>query len=486
MKNAILYLAVSFIVVILFSQSLIAQRVERNAPPQLPPPSKLVVPPIEKFELSNGIKVVLMEKHNVPLVQLNVIVKSGSICDPENKTGLANLTMDMLDEGAAGKTSLELADAIDFLGARISASAGQHYSGIYLHTPLSKFDDALKLLSDIVLNPDFPLKELERKTKDRLTTIMQWHDQPTAIAPFTFNLKLFGKEHPYGRPTIGYENTIKSFSVGDLKNFHKEYFKANNAFIVAVGDVKIDELKTKLESAFGKWQKGDVPTDKIKEALQVNKRTIYIVDKPGSAQSVIFIGRIGAPRITTDYNAISVMNTILGGSFSSRLNQNLREVHGYTYGAGSYFSFRPIPGPFIAQSSVQTDVTDKALTEFFNELNGILKPVPDEELARAKNYLALSYPSNFQNVAEIAGQLEEMVEYNLPDNYFSDYIPSVLSISGDDVNKAAKKYIVPDQVLVVVVGDKAKIEDGIKKLNLGEIINLSIEDVLGKIPKIEN
>ena len=477
----------SYSIIILFAVAIFidAQTPDRTKPPQLPAPKSLKLPPVQQFELSNGLKVVLMEKHEVPLIQLNVVVKTGTVDDPENKTGLANLTLDMMDEGAAGKSSLELADAIDFLGARISTNAGQNYSSVNLHTPLSKFDDALKLMSDIVLHPDFPQTELDRIKKERLTTIMQWHDQPRAIASLAFNKLLYGENHPYGKPSIGNENSIKSFTVDDMKSFYTKYFKSNNAFIVAVGDIKKDELKNKLEAAFGKWQKGSVEDEKVETPAQVQNRIVYIIDKPGSAQSVIYIGRIGAARLAPDYNSTVVMNTILGGSFTSRLNDNLREQHGYTYGAGSRFRFGPVPEAFFAYSSVQTDVTDKALTEFFKELNGIREPIPATELNRGKNLVALSYPANFQSVSDIAGELEEVVEYNLPSDYFDNYITEMLGVKGNEVNASAKKYIVPDKMIVVVVGDKAKIEEGIKALNLGEIANISVEDVLGKVPVIE-
>ncbi|MCX6169655.1 MAG: pitrilysin family protein [Ignavibacteriales bacterium] len=479
----IFLLSINLIIISAFCFSLYAQTPDRTKPPQLPAPKKLNLPAIQQFTLSNGLKVVLMEKHEVPLIQLNVTVKAGSVNDPENKIGLAWLTFNMLADGAAGKTSLELSDAIDFLGARISANASFHSGTVSLHSPLSKFDDALKIMSDIVLRPDFPQKELDRKKKDRLTLLMQAHDQPTAIASAAFNQILFGKEHPYGRITS--EKEIRSYSTDDLKNFYKKYFVANNAVVIAVGDIKKEDLKKKLESAFGKWQKGSVKETKVKEPTQIANRIVYLIDKPGAAQSVINIGRIGAARLTNDYNSIVVMNTLLGGSFTSRLNQNLREKNGYTYGANSRFFFRPVPGSFIATSSVQTAVTDKALTEFFNELNGIREPLTDPDLNRAKNLVALSYPGNFQSVSEIAGQLEEKVLYNLPENYFGEFISKILSLTGKDVNDAAVKYIVPDQMIVVVVGDKAKIEDGIKKLNLGEIKNLSIDDVLGEVPKLD-
>lgn len=482
--KTLLKLTFVFVFAALLLTQTFAQEVDRTKPPMLPAPKSLKLPAIQKFVLSNGLKVVLMEKHQVPLVQLNLTIKAGSVNDPVDKVGLASLTFDMLDEGAAGKTSLEIADAIDFLGANLRTGAGVHSSSISLHTPLSKFDDALKIMSDIVLRPDFPQKELDRKKKDRLTSLMQMHDQPTAIAGAAFGKILFGKDHPYGRMIS--ENVIKNYSVDDLKAFYKKQFAAGNAYFVAVGDIKVDELKKKLEAAFGKWAKGDIKEEKVKEAAQVTNRVVYLIDKPGAAQSVITIGRIGAQRLTPEYNALVVMNTILGGSFTSRLNNNLREVHGYTYGASSRFAFRPIPGSFSASSSVQTEVTDKALFEFFKELSAIREPIPADELNRGKNLVALSYPGNFQSVAEVAGQLDEMIQYNLPENYFDNYVSSVLKVTNDEVTTAAKKYIVPEQMVVVVVGDKVKIEEGIKALNLGEIKNLSIVDVLGAVPVVDS
>ncbi len=485
METKINSIVFSLILIFFLSSINNAQEVNRNEPPDLPAPSQMNLPPIQQFELSNGLKIYLMERHEVPLMQLNVIIHAGSVNNQSDKAGLANMTMQMLMEGAAGKSSLQLADEIDFLGVGIYSNAGAHYSKVSLHSPLSKFDDGLRILDEIILRPDFPAKELERKQKEFLTSLMQMHDQPTAIANTAFRQLLYGKDYPYGKPAMGNESSIKSFTADDLRNFYDKYFKANNAFIIAVGDINKDELKTKLESAFGSWQKGDVKIEKLADAPQVEKRIVYLINKPGAPQSVIYIGRIGAERTTPDFNSINVMNTVLGGSFSSRINLNLREKHGYTYGAQSYFDYNQAAGPFVTGSSVQTEVTDKALTEFFNELNGIRSPIPDEEIGRAKNYLALSYPNNFQSISNIANRIESIVEFNLPLNYFNDYITNVLNVKDDEVNQAALKYILPDKMIVVVVGDRAKTEEGIKKLNLGEIKNLSIEDVLGKMPKID-
>ncbi|MDL1893031.1 insulinase family protein, partial [Sphingobacteriales bacterium CHB3] len=246
-------------------------------------------------------------------------------------------------------------------------------------------------------------------------------------------------------------------------------------------DVTAKTILPKLNALFGKWKAGKVESKTWPTAKQVEARKLYLVDKPGAAQSVIRIGRIGVARTTEDYYPIVVMNTILGGSFTSRLNNNLREEHGYAYGAGSRFNFLPLPGSFLASSDVQTDVTDKALTEFMKELTNI-STISDDELTRAKNYVALSYPSDFQSVGEIAGRLGDLVIYNLPDTYFNNYTKNILAVTKDDVVRVAKKYVDPDKIAIVVVGDMSKVEAGIIALNLGPIEKLTIEEVLGSKP----
>jgi predicted Zn-dependent peptidase len=240
-----------------------------------------------------------------------------------------------------------------------------------------------------------------------------------------------------------------------------------------------------LDQWFGGWDPGRVPTVVVPPAPQVGPRTVYIVDKAEAPQSEIRIGRVGLPRKTNDYFAATVLNTVLGGSFSSRLNQNLRETHGYTYGAGSSFDFRPSPGPFMAASAVKTDVTDESLTEFMKELNGILQPVPAEELARAKNYVALGYPGDFQSVQQIAGKLAEMVVFDLPANYFNTYIDRVLGVTASDIARTGRSAIDTEKLVIVVVGDRASIEKDVTALGLGPVKNLTIEEVLGKKPTVE-
>ena len=466
------------------SLPLIAQEPDRSKPPQLGPEPALVIPPIQHFTLSNGTPVFFVAKHQVPLVQINVLIKAGSVLDPAGKSGLATMTADMLEEGAGKRNALELADAIDFLGADISTSATYHATGIMLHTPLSKLDSALALLSDIVLRPTFPQEELDRLRNERLTTLLQWRDEPRAIASVMFDRALYGPSTPYGTPTLGNESSLKLFTVKDLKEFHAAYYHARNASIVVVGDITPEVIAEKLEGAFGAWKGDAVPAPPEPTMRQMQLTMVYLVDKPDAPQSEIRIGRIGAARSTKDFYALQVMNTILGGSFTSRLNQNLREEHGYTYGAGSGFAFRTWPGPFVARSAVQTAVTDKALAEFMKELTNIRTPVPNAELSRAENYITLGYPENFETVRQVSYQLNEMAQYDLPEDYFNTYTDHIREITQKDVQRVAEKYVDPSAMAVVVVGDRKTIEAGIEALRLGPLTVLSIRDVLGPAPMI--
>ncbi len=461
-----------------------AQKPERSKPPELGPAPSLTLPKIQHLKLSNGLHVVLMEKHQVPLVQINLIVKAGTANDPAGTRGLASIAAAMMEEGAGNRNALQFSDAVDFLGANISVTAGMHTTTVSLFTPLSKLDSALALFGDVVMRPMFPSEELERNRIERLTTLLQWHDEARVIGGNLFNTTVFGTSHPYGPPTTGDEKAIRGFTIEDVKKFYTTYFKPNNATLVVVGDGTPQTFLPKLDALLGSWRSGELPQTTWRDAAQVESRKISLVDKPGAAQSIIRIGRIGAARSTEDYFAITVMNTILGGSFTSRLNSNLREQHGYAYGAGSHFNLLPLPGAFTASSDVQTDVTDKALTEFFKELTNIAN-VSDEDLTRAKNYVALSYPSDFQSVGAIAEKLSELVIYKLPDDYFNSFTQKILAVTKDDVVRVAKKYVVPEKMAVIVVGDRKKIEKGIADLKLGVIQNLTIEDVLGKPPVIE-
>jgi zinc protease len=391
--------------------------------------------------------------------------------------------MDMLDEGAGNFDALQLADEIEFLGSEIRTYSGTFSSGVNCLAPLSRLEPSLSLMSDIALRPKFDPKEFDRIQKLRLNGLLQNYDQPTVIAGRAFSKFMFEAGSPYNR--FPGEASLKSIKREDLIAFHKSITTTSSCTLVIVGDVTTASIKPMLEKYFASLPEGQ-PLAQIPVAKSpVKKRVIYLIDKPGAAQSVIRIGKMASARGDKDYYATTVMNTILGGSFASRLNANLREAHGYSYGAGSFFYFWPVASPFVASSSVQTDVTAPALKEFFNEFAGIRKPFPKTDLDRGRNYEALGYAANFETTASIADALAELVLYNLPDTYFNTYINNILGVNKESAEAAAKKYVTPDNMLVIVVGDRSKVEKGIRDLNLGALTVLSIEDVLGKKPVIE-
>jgi predicted Zn-dependent peptidase len=463
--------------------ALAAQVPDRSRPPELGPTPALTLPPITRTVMPNGLTLIYMPKRGVPLVQVNVVVKAGQVHDPAHRPGLAAMTAAMLDEGAGSRDALTLADAVEFLGASLSAGGGAHETTVALHTPLAQLDPALELLADVVLRPRFDGAELERQRRQRLTSMAQWHDEARAIVQVAYNAALYGAGHPYGRMFAGTPASVGAMTVADLQRFHGTYFVPNNAAVIVVGDVALDEIRPRIERLFGAWTRGAVPAYQAPNPPRA-ARQVLLVDKPGAAQSEIQIGLVGVPRNTPDYYALVVMNTMLGGSFSSRLNQKLREEKQYTYGARSSFAFGLLPGPFTASASVQTAVTDSALVEFLRELNDIRQPVPDEELTRARNYVALRFPGGFQAVSQIAGQLENLYLFDLPGDYFNGYVQAVLAVTAADVQRVARQYVTPDRMAIVVVGDRSKVESGIRGLRLGGMTVKSILDVLGPVPVV--
>lgn len=461
------------------SAAISAQQPDRKQPPPIGPAPSLKLPAIQKHKLSNGLSVWIVEHHEVPLAQVNLIVRAGSAADPIGKFGVGSLAAAMLDEGAGSRAALELADAIEFLGANLSTGSSFDSSAVRMSVPVSRLGEALPLMSDVALRPTFPAAELDRLRKERLTGLLQARDNVGALIQLAFPRMVFGPTHRYGTPANGLPATIGALTVDDLKAFYRAHFRPDNATLLVVGDLTPATALPMLEKAFGGWKSeglaalvADVPN-----APLLGKRQVYLVDKPEAAQSQIRIGGVGVARSTPDYAVLEVLNTVLGGSFTSRLNQNLREKNGYAYGASSAFDMRLSAGPFLATAGVQTDKTADALREFFNELNGMLTPVPAEELAKAKNYVALGFPGEFETTGDMARKLEELVIYSLPESTFSNFVPSVTAVTAADLQRAAARFIQPEKLAVVVVGDRKAIETGIRALNLGPITIVPIDDL---------
>ena len=436
---------------------------------KLPTPKadpKFTLPGIQRRQLSNGLEVVIVEHHELPVVTMNLVVKSGSAADPQNRAGLASLTADLLDEGTKKRSALEISNSLTDIGARLGTSADWDSSSANLVTLTRHLDKALDIYADVVTNPAFNEDELKRSRALRLNTIKQQKDNAGAIANIVYSSILYGRNHPYGHPAIGDDDSLSAVKAADVRHFYESFYRPNNSTLIVVGDVKPETILPQLEHAFGGWQKGEIPTVEIPAAQNREQAGIYIVDRPGSAQSVINIGQVGVARSTPDYFPLLVLNTMLGGQFVSRINLNLREDKGYTYGARTTFDYRRGAGPFLASAPVATKDTKESVAELMKELRGIRGEIPitAKELEYSKQAIIRGYPRGFETPTQMAQRLSDVVLYDLPDDYFNSYIQKVRAVTLDDVQRVANQYLDPAKMAILVVGDRKVIEPGLRSL----------------------
>jgi len=462
-----------------------AARTEAALPGPGPAP-RFALPQLQRRKLTNGLDVLIVEHHELPVVTMNLVVKSGSASDPANRTGLANAVANLLDEGTTTRSALDISEQLSAIGAQLGTSTGWDASNLTLTTLTRHADAALDILSDVLLRPafadaEFADAELARFRASRLTALAQRRDDATAIAGVIYPSILYGGNHPYGRLAQGDETSTRALTAADLRAFYSANYLPNNSSLIVVGDVRPDEVVTRLERALGAWKPGTVPSVQLDAPAPRDKTVIYLVDKPGAAQSVINIGHVGVARSSADYFPLVVLNTILGGQFMSRVNLNLRENKGYTYGARTSFDYRRGAGPFSASAGVQTAVTKESVAEFLRELRGIRGdiPVTENELETAKQSLTLGYPRTFETPAQIAARLADVALYGLPDDYFNNYVASIDRVKLADISRVANAAIDPSRLAILVVGDRKVIEPGLRSLD-GLGTTITFLDVEGR------
>ncbi len=439
----------------------------RYTPPAAGPASKLELPVPKKMQLENGLAVLLVEQHTVPIVAANLVVLAGSEGNPVDKPGLASFTADMLDEGTKRRSTLQLADDLARIGAQLTTATTSDASNANIRSLKKNADAAFELLADVALDPAFDAKELERVRKQRLTQLLQLRDNPSQLASRVFYRVVYGEKHPYGYVELGTEESTKALTRDDLVKFWQSGYVPGNAALVVAGDMTEAELRPLAEKYFGRWS-GSKPVFKVPAPDSKLTRHIVIVDKPGSPQTQLRVGQIGVPRDNPDYVPLEVMNNALGWLFSSRINMNLREKHGYTYGAFSRFVYRRGPGPFFVGGGVRTDVTGESVKEIFSEIEGIRKqPVSGAELNMAKDYLARSLPGLFETSPQAAASTAELFLYNLPLDYYRTLPAKVDAVTPAEVGRVAAQYLSPENMVVVAVGDRSKIEPQLQKLEIG-------------------
>ena len=414
------------------------------------------LPSLSKFTLSNGIDVYFVNKNDLPIVRINFLLYSGSCIDPEKLKGLANLTAMCIDEGAGGLSAIELADELEMLGTHISINADDDVIQLSMQTLIGNFKPALKLFSKVVTSPNLSETEYEKQKRKLVTTLLQLKDDPDYLADTSFQHIIYGKSHPYANPTLGFKESVDKITISDLKSFYKNNFAPRNSTIIVTGSITEKELKLYLEDEFGNWnsQSQNVIFEET-EIKPTNKLTI--INKPGSVQTEIRVGYVTGKRNQENYFQKLLLNTILGGQFSSRINLNLREKHGYTYGAHSRMSYYQHSGFFQVSTSVGIENSFNALNEILNELNEIRNGVKQTEVDFAKDAITKRFPLGFETYGQISQNIKTLLLHNLEYSYFNEYVQSINGVDIKDINSEAIQSIKPDEMAIVLVGDKDKI-----------------------------
>ena len=433
----------------------------------------------ERGSLSNGLELIVAPRTSIPTINMSLSFDAGFASDQFGEPGTSSLAMAMLDEGTKRRTALQISDELDRISATISAQSSLDSSTVTLDTLSENVDKALDLYADVVLNPAFHEADLERLRKQRLAQIRQEKNQPVSMALRTFPKLLFGEGHAYSMPLTGSgtEESVSRITRKSLLDYHRTWLKPNNATMIIVGDTTMAEIKPKLEKLFARWKPANVPIKNIASVPVSAGQRVFLIDRPGSEQSIIFAGNVAPPTGDVNEIALETMNEIIGGSFTSRINMNLREDKSWAYGARTLIQDAEGQRPFFAYAPVQTDKTMESMAEIKRELSEYLSsnPATDEEVAKVQDKNTLSLPGRWETNAAVLRDIGEIVTYDLPDNYWDTYAESVRSLSLKQITDVAGQAIKPDNLTWVVVGDREKIESRIRELELGEITQIDAD-----------
>jgi zinc protease len=451
------------------AQSVNADEAWRATKPKAGPLKAAQFTTPQQFALPNGLTVIFSERRELPVVSATLVFGSGSGTNPPDQPGLANFAVAMLDEGTTTKNALQIADEAARLGATLTTSSSMDSSQVAMTSLSRQFPSALALMSDVVLHPTFPQDEVERQRASRLANLVSQKSNPAQVAQRVMAAAVFGPNHPYGYQEIGTEASNKVLTRDAMTGFWKQHLVPGNAALVVVGAVSRPELEKLASQAFSGWT-GKAPSRPSMPAPRQTDGKLVVVDTPGAAQTQLRIAGVGARRTTPDFEAAEVMNMVLGGLFTSRINLNLREDKGYSYGAFSTFAFRKEPGPFYVSTGVRTDATAPSVSEILAEIRKMRDvQVTVDELSLGRDSLVRSMPGRFETSAQAAGTLSSLYVYQLGLDYYAQYVERLLGVDAASVQTAARKYLLPDRFVVVAVGDRQKIEADLKKLNLGAI-----------------
>jgi predicted Zn-dependent peptidase len=458
---------------------IVESSVDRSKLPELGAPKSSKFPELQRMELSNGLNVVLAQRKGVPTVIINLVADAGYKTDYLSTPGTANLAMNLLDEGTKDKTSLEINEQLQLLGASLSTFSSQDESNLYMSTLKPSLDASLDLFMDVLLNPVFPQKEFERLQKEQINNIKQEKSQPITMALRVMNKYMYGEDHPYSSPYTGtgYEDTVSALTREDVVAFYNTWFKPNNSTLIVTGDVEMGELKSKLEKTLGKWKKGDVPTIAFNQPKTGSKNTLYLMNRPESQQSVILAGHLTEKYGGVNEIAMEQMVNILGGDFTSRINMNLREDKHWSYGAGGFVLGSKEERPFIVYAPVQTDKTAESVSEIRKEISEFTstRPATSEELEKVKTNQVLKLPGQWETNSSVNSSVRSLIRYDLPDDYYQKYDQNVRNLSVDDIRKVSNDVVRPEKVNWFMVGDRAEIIDKLDELGFDNIVEIDAD-----------
>ena len=451
---------------------------DRTSPPEPGPPPGGRFPEFSRTRLANGLEVIVAERHAVPVVNLRLLVDAGYASDSLAVPGLARLAADMLDEGTKTRSALEISDELQRLGSRLVVSSDLDTTIVGLSALKSALAASLELMADVVTNPSFPASDFERLKKQQLAAIGQESVNPNAMALRVLPGLLYGEGHAYATPLTGsgFKSTVETLGREEAVKWHSTWFRPGSATLLVVGDATSADILPRLEKAFGEWVGGKAPEKNVGPVAAKAAGGVYVLDRPGALQSVIFAGHVVPPRANPHEIAQTVMNQVLGGQFISRLNMNLREDKHWSYGARTILLDAEGPRPFVAIAPVQSDKTKESVAEVLAELRGIGadRPVTAEELQTAKDSVVLTLPGRWETIDAVADSLAEIVRFGFDDDYYQGFSGKVRSVSLEDVAEAVKM-IDPDRLVWVVAGDREKIVPGLSELGLGEIRSIDAD-----------
>lgn len=428
------------------------------------------LPPVERRSLSNGLQLLVCEVRNFPVVTFDLVLPAGGLADPAGKGGVASLTSGLLDSGAGNRTAGELAEAVDALGLSLDSGVSWDIAQVGFTCLRSRLPAGCEILGDLVLRPTFPVAEVERLRDERLAALKQRRGEPGGVANEVANLYFFAPEVPFSRPLGGTAASAASLGIEDVRAFHAQQYRPGGSTLIAAGDIGVDEAVELAERVFAGWEGSPPPLHPVAVEPRVRETTVVLVDRPGAVQSEVRVGHIGIERTHPDYFAAIVLNAILGGMFSSRLNMNLRERLGYTYGASSGFGFRRLPGTFSISTAVGSESTAHSVSEILRELREMQEsPVSAAELDDARAYLAGVFPLALQTTDGVASKLATIAAYGLPDDYYDRYRDRILAVSAEDVLRVAREHLRPESVVVVIAGDADRLEGELAALSVGPL-----------------